>query len=135
MRVQWSWTPQADGKLPADKRTPFKVPQDVVDTNNTYKSTYKLSRFISLTDKPFTINFKDNDQVSPQNFLSIPGMTYDQYFNLVKMTVTTPAADQFTGVFGLGTRSNKDFFFKDGVYSMFDIDNLTPDEDGKPPGK
>lgn len=40
----------------------------------------------------------------------------------------------FTGIFGLGERANKDFFFKDGVYSMWAKDIPTPIEDGKTPG-
>ena len=36
---------------------------------------------------------------------------------------------------GLGERSQKDLFYKDGIYSMWAVDEPTKVEDGKLPGK
>lgn len=49
-------------------------------------------------------------------------MLFDSYLNWINVRVYTPQGDQFTGIFGLGERVNKDFFFKDGVYSMWTRD-------------
>jgi hypothetical protein len=48
--------------------------------------------------------------------------------------MTNDTGDKFKGVFGLGERANKDFFYKDGVYGMWTRDSLTPDETGTLPG-
>ena len=67
--------------------------------------------------------------------LTLNAILYDQYFNYIQVTANTPSLDDFTGVFGLGQRANKNFFFQDGVYSMHTRDQPTPDEDGQSPGK
>ena len=69
--------------------------------------------------------------------LTLKGLLFDQYLNWVNVeAVAQPAASEaeFKGVFGLGERATKDFFFKTGVYSMWakDIDN--PVENGRLPG-
>jgi len=40
----------------------------------------------------------------------------------------------FTGIFGLGERASHDFFYQDGVYSLWTRDVGTPVENGKPQG-
>ncbi len=55
---------------------------------------------------------------------------FDQYLNWVDVTVNTMKEGDFKGILGLGERANKDFFFKDGVYSMWARDQPTPDETG-----
>lgn len=46
-----------------------------------------------------------------------------------------PGGDEFKGIFGLGERANKDFFYESGVYTIWGKDQGTPDEDGKAPTK
>lgn len=60
-------------------------------------------------------------------------MLFDDYLNWINVKVTSQDPD-FKGVFGLGERATEDIFMKDGVYSMWARDSLTPDENGKPPG-
>lgn len=62
-------------------------------------------------------------------------MLFDSYYNHIIAEANTLKGNDFKGVFGLGERANKDFFYKDGVYSMWTRDIPTPDEDGKLPGK
>lgn len=39
-------------------------------------------------------------------------MLYDEYLNVIQATAHTKLTDdKFTGVFGLGERANKDFFY------------------------
>ena len=59
-------------------------------------------------------------------------MMLDSYLNAIKVQVQTQM--DFQGIFGLGERADKDFFLKDGVYSMWSRDQPTPDETGKLPG-
>jgi alpha-glucosidase (family GH31 glycosyl hydrolase) len=61
-------------------------------------------------------------------------MVFDEYLNWISTKVFTETDDKFTGIFGLGERVNKDFFFKDGVYSMWARDQPNTDETGKSPG-
>jgi len=61
-------------------------------------------------------------------------MLFDSYLNWIEVTANTPKDQDFSGVFGLGERANKDFFLKDGVYSMWSRDQPTPDEEGTLPG-
>lgn len=49
--------------------------------------------------------------------------------------MTVPSGDEFKGIFGLGERAYKNFFYEDGVYTIWDMDHGTPDEDGKTPSK
>jgi alpha-glucosidase (family GH31 glycosyl hydrolase) len=67
--------------------------------------------------------------------MTIKGMMFDSYINWINVQLKTPSNDQFQGIFGLGERANKDFFYKDGVYTIWGSDQGTPDEDGKPPSK
>ena len=61
-------------------------------------------------------------------------MVFDSYLNWINVQAQLETGDKFTGVFGLGERANKDFFYKDGVYSMWARDQPTPDETGTLPG-
>lgn len=49
--------------------------------------------------------------------------------------MNSQAGDTFKGIFGLGEKANHDFFYKDGVYSLWTKDIPNPIEDGKLPGK
>jgi len=62
-------------------------------------------------------------------------MLLDSYLNWINAQVTVPSGDQFKGIFGLGERAYKNFFYEDGVYTIWGKDQGTPDEDGKPPAK
>ena len=43
--------------------------------------------------------------------------------------------DSFRGIFGLGERASTDYFFKSGVYSLWNKDIDNPTENRKLPGK
>lgn len=46
-------------------------------------------------------------------------MIYDQFLNWINVELKTQKGDDFTGIFGLGERANTDFFYQDGVYTMW----------------
>lgn len=62
-------------------------------------------------------------------------MLLDSYLNIIHQQANTTSGDNFHGVFGLGERAGPEFFFKDGIYSMWSRDIASPEEDGKTPGK
>lgn len=55
--------------------------------------------------------------------------------NSIQTKLKTLKGDQFTGIFGLGERANKDFFFQDGIYTSWTRDHPIFDEDGRAPSK
>lgn len=118
--------------MPAGYKTPAEVPNDIVNTDIPASPT-KLQSFLSYTDAPFQINFKYRTEVDPSNVLTIKGMMFDQYLNWIDVKVNTMKEGDFKGILGLGERANKDFFYKDGVYSMWARDQPTPDETGTLP--
>ncbi len=69
------------------------------------------------------------------SYLTIKGMMFDSYLNWINVTANVPSGKEFKGIYGLGERANKDFFYEDGVYTIWARDHTTPDEDGKPPSK
>ena len=47
-------------------------------------------------------------------------MLFDSYLNNINYELRTAfVGDDYTGIFGLGERASKDFFFQDGVYTMW----------------
>ncbi len=133
MNVYYTWKTDAKGNVPQGKRTPVEVPMEFINTNIADQGIM-LSQFISITDKPFQLNVKYRTQNDPSNVFQLKALVYDQYLNWIAARINTQSGDQFQGVFGLGERANKDFFYKDGVYSMMSRDQPTPDETGKAPG-
>eukprot|EP00347_Sterkiella_histriomuscorum_P014109 403362137 len=134
VNVKWTWKMDEKGQPPAGKRIPVEVPEQFINSN--FDSVnLNLSKFITLQDKPFQINVKYRSDNEESNVFQIQGMIYDEYLNWIQATVNTMQGEDFKGIFGLGERANKDFFFKDGVYSMHSRDQPTPDEDGQSPGK
>lgn len=115
--VRWTWKRDKDGKLPNGVREPFVVPDDIIDTSKEEIPAI-FDFYVSIEDNPFTLIIKYRSVDSPSNVLRLDGMIYDQYLNMIKATAITESGDNFQGVFGLGERANKDFFYKDGVYSM-----------------
>lgn len=87
---------------------------------------------------PFQVQFLVQLDLSPaQAALTLKGFLFDQYLNWFNMeALAVPAAneDAFRGVFGLGERATKDFFFRSGVYSMWTKDTDNPVESGRLPG-
>lgn len=67
--------------------------------------------------------------------VNITGMLMDQFLNLIESTLNTTSGDDFLGIIGLGEKVGPDFFYKDGVYSLWSRDTPSPVEDGKSPGK
>jgi hypothetical protein len=68
--------------------------------------------------------------------LKLSNLVYDSYLNWIGLHAVTQKGDNFKGVMGLGERSMADsLFFKDGVYSMWAMDQFTRKEDGQLPGK
>jgi alpha-glucosidase (family GH31 glycosyl hydrolase) len=78
---------------------------------------------------------KGNSIYDPLPLLTIKGMLFDSYMNSIEVELNTMKGENFTGIFGLGERANKNFFYEDGVYTIYAKDQGTPDEDGKAPSK
>jgi len=134
VNIKWSWAKDSQGKLPSGKRTPFEIPDDYVTTSNLSESTEEtLAKYITLSNVPsFKFNVVNKDGAS--TVFSLNGLLYDEYLNWINVKVYTESGDNFKGIFGLGERANKDFFYKDGVYGMHSRDVATPDETGSLPG-
>ena len=125
LNINWTWSdPTNNGK-----RMVFDVPQDIISTHSIPLSTSTLDKFVVVSNTPyFQVNVTTRSS-PPTVVFSVLNLLYDEYYNYIKTRAYTTK-----GVFGLGERANKDFFFKDGVYSMWTRDSTTPDETGKLPG-
>lgn len=56
-------------------------------------------------------------------YFTIKGMFLDSYSNWIKTQVKVPAgATNFKGIFGLGERALKSFFYESGVYTLWGKD-------------
>lgn len=62
-------------------------------------------------------------------------MILDSYLNYIGMTLNTTRGDNFTGIFGLGERAQRNIFYEDGVYNIWTRDAGMPFEDGRPTTK
>ena len=133
VNVKWSWKLDKDGKVPAGYRVPAEVPDELINTNVPLASS-PLSQFVSISNNPFQLVFKYRSDNLPSNVMTIKSLVFDQYFNQINIQAQSEAGDNFRGITGLGERANKDFFLKDGVYSMWSRDIPTPDETGTLPG-
>lgn len=120
VNMKWNYKLDKDGKVPAGKRTPYEVPDEFITTNNLPVSTLPLSNFLTLNDAPFEIYLKYTGANTP--YFTVRGMLLDSYLNAINVQVQTLKGNDFKGIFGLGERANKDFFLKDGVYSMWSRD-------------
>ena len=84
---------------------------------------------------PFSISIKSRNAYETEPYFNISNLIYDEYLNIVRTNLKTLKNDNFTGIFGLGERASKDFFFKDGVYTMWSKDQAATIEDGRQPTK
>ena len=137
LNIKWSW---AD---PTGKRKVFPVPDEVVNSTG----MRDLSNLIDTLDKHVSIYNEPNfrlevrTRISPKQaptVFSLAGFLFHEYLNWVQMEAQAEKADteeEFHGIFGLGERSQKEFFMKTGVYSMWSTDANDPLEDGRLPGK
>lgn len=114
----------------------YKVPEYFVNTQASQGAiTYDLSYFVKIEYDPFSISVRSRNAFETMPFFNISSLMYDQYMSIVKTTLQTMKGDNFQGIFGLGERQGKDFFFKDGVYTLWSKDQAITVEDGKQPTK
>jgi alpha-glucosidase (family GH31 glycosyl hydrolase) len=92
-----------------------------LDTSVKGKSSQKLSDYINVNANPFRVDFLPRNKLDKTPYFSIKGMLLDSYLNYINVNVKVEA--------------NKDFFYENGVYTIWGKDHGTPDEDGKPPAK
>lgn len=85
-----------------------------------------------ILPEPFKIQIMTNDG-TPTEVFGLDGMIYDDYLNWIKVHANAEANENFKGIFGLGERASFDFYYKDGVYSMWSKDIPTPIETGDLP--
>jgi len=112
----------SQGNMPLGKKIPLDIPEDFITTKNISSSkTDVLSNYISISDKPFSVDIS-TDEETQSLYFNINGLLFDSFLNVVRTKIYTSKGDNFKGIFGLGERVNKDFFFKDGVYSMYSRD-------------
>ena len=131
LNVKWNYK-MVNGKLPKGKSAIFEVPDEFITTNDVKDSKTPLSKYVDVINAPFSINFVQGEDNTV--FYSLKEFLLENYLNYVKVQLATPTNDEFKGIFGLGERANANFFFKDGVYSMWSRDQPTPDETGTLPG-
>lgn len=75
---------------------------------------------MKISEDPFMIRILNG---AGAEVFAINGMIYDEYLNWVLALAFTEKGDLFKGIFGLGERASHDFFFKNGVYSMWNKDS------------
>jgi hypothetical protein len=126
LNLKWKWEANSvTGKVA------FEVPDEYISTND--KPLFgDLSKYVAISANPFQVSFLYDD-ASQSQFFRMDGMIYHDYLNWIKVQAYTESGDKFKGVFGLGERANFDFFYKDGVYSMWSKDIPTPIETGDLP--
>jgi hypothetical protein len=128
VNVKWTWTDYAA----AGKRKPYAVPNEYISTEDKVPFG-DLSKHVVISASPFTAVFFTSEGDAPTEYFRLDQMVYDEYLNWVKVQVTTEANEKFNGIFGLGERASFDFFYRDGVYSMWSKDIPTPIESGDLP--
>lgn len=86
--------------------------------------------FVTVEMDPFSISVKSRNAYETEPFFNISNILYDDYLNIVRTKLKTLSGDNFTGIFGLGERASKDFFYKDGVYTLWSKDSAATVENG-----
>lgn len=81
------------------------------------------------------MQFTSRNLLDKTPYFTLNGMLLDSYMNQINAKVTVPGGDNFKGIFGLGERASKNFFYEDGIYTIWAKDQGTPLEDGKLPTK
>ena len=119
INVKWTWQTDASGKVPAGKRVPVEVPNDLIDTSVRGTSNQKLKDFITIQASPLQISFKAKDKTDKDAYLNIKGMMFDSYYNHIRVGLKVPGGIDFKGLWGLGERAYANFFYEDGVYTMW----------------
>jgi hypothetical protein len=128
LNVKWSWTDAS-----ANKRM-FEVPDEYITTEKMpLQVGGDLSQLVKVSVDPFQVQFLFDD-ASQSQYFQLDGMVYDNYLNWIKTRAFTEQGDKFKGIFGIGERANFDFFYKDGVYSLWTRDVTTPIDYGNLPG-
>lgn len=126
LNIKWTWKDHS-----STGKRPFEVPDEYITTND--RATFgDLSQFVAISATPFQISFLSED-ANPTQVFRLDGMIFDDYLNWIKIQVFTETGPKFKGIFGLGERANFDFFYKDGVYSMWSKDIPTPIDTGDLP--
>jgi hypothetical protein len=126
LNVKWTFD-----KLPDDWRTPFEIPNEIIEIKNP-RQYVQLSKYVEVTDKPFGLKVLNSQGAA---VLTIEELFLHSYLNYVVEKANTTKGDAFTGIFGLGERAQKTFFYEDGIYNMWNHDDGMPIEDGRPASK
>jgi hypothetical protein len=126
VNIKWTWTNSS-----STGKRPYEVPDDFISTNNKVL-TGDLNSMVVLSATPFTAVFITADS-NPTEYFRIDSMVFDDYLNWIKVHTTTESGPLFNGIFGLGERASFNFFYKDGVYSMWSKDIPTPIDFGDLP--
>ena len=126
LNIKWSWKGQS-----STGKKPYVVPDEFISTESK-TPVGDLSKFVVISSNPFEVSFLFDDDTQTECF-RLEGMIYDDYLNWIKVHVVTETGDKFKGIFGLGERASFDFFYKDGVYSMWTRDVPTPIDFGTSP--
>ena len=135
LNIRWTWADQT-----VQKRVPVSVPNTVIDQTprDISKLLDTLGKFIVINDSPFSLQINARLTQTPEPVITLKSLLFNEYINWVNMQINAQPADteeDFHGIFGLGERSTKDFFYKTGVYSLWSKDTWNPQENGKLPGK
>ena len=126
------WTFQNTTKL---ARSTFEIPTQIVDPKkDELEADAKLSDFVTITQDaagPMVITIMNSAKVPTYR---IDGFQLTEYFNYIEASALTDSTN-YQGVMGLSEQISDQLFLKDGVYSLWAMDQSDPIQDQKPPGK
>eukprot|EP00347_Sterkiella_histriomuscorum_P022543 403338093 len=125
--IKWNYANKPDSY-----RTPFQVPNDILYDNIQLSTSRNLAQIVTIKADPFQVIVNSN--TAAEQIFSLDGLIFDQYMHVIQTTVNIQPGENSKGIFGLGERASYDFFYQDGVYSMWSKDIPTPIETGRAPG-
>ena len=105
VNLKWTWATQTE-----DLTVPYEVPSNLVDTRTRITEGPKLSQYLDVQYDPFQVYFRTGSGSAP--YYQVTGLALTpNAINRIHSQLGTPTGNSFTGMFGLGERTSKDFFF------------------------
>lgn len=113
----------------------FVVPEFLVDRSAFPGSTRHINDYVQYVKSPFSFTVHKYRDPSVVYFDSSASDLHFEDFMITIENSVPLSKSPYTGVFGIGERADLDFFYPDGVYTLWARDEPNPLEDGKAPGK
>lgn len=128
LNIKWSYTAKPNGT-----KTPFEVPQEIIDVDRTPSKDKKLSDRVTITQDPtsgiVSVSVMDSNSMTAY---TLNGFQLSDYFNHIDATIHTNKA-HFKGVLGIFEQVASDLWLKDGIYGLWARDQPDPVQTGKNP--